>query len=359
MNRSIYLLQRFFACLVVAISCISCEEEPEQVSPSVTPGSHGVFILNQGGYNTNDAGISYYNFETQEFQDDILGWTLGATGQDILIYGSKVYISVSGSSNITVLDVNSHQLLKRVELFLPDGSARTPRYLEPYNGKIYASCYDGTVVRLDTTQLTVEASVSVGEFPEGMAVANGNLYVANSGGKSTNGPHHTVSVIDLASFKEEKERIHVGVNPYILKADGLGNIYLTYQGNFVDIPGGFQKIDTKDNSVHNVGNSPKQDFVIYNGFAYYYDVDYTLVSTGTIVYGKYDLKQGGTSSIIVNSDEIQNTPYAIGVNPTNGDIYIADSNWFSPGTVTIFNAQGEKTHTLSQVGMNPCKFAFY
>ncbi|MDR2843719.1 MAG: hypothetical protein LBV57_03635 [Candidatus Symbiothrix sp.] len=359
MNKFSYLFKASMMCVVLAMGFTGCEETPEPALEAVVPGYSGVFILNQGGYNTNDAGISYYNFETGEFQPDIMSGALGATGQDMLIYGSKLYVSVSTSSNITVLDVNTQAVVKRIELFHDDQTPRTPRYLEAYQGKIYASCYDGTVIRLDTLQLAVDGEVAVGEYPEGMAVANGKLYVANSGGMSADGPHNTVSVIDISSFEKELKRITVGLNPYILKADPSGNVYLTYQGNFFDIEGGFQKIDTTNDSVQDLGHAPKQDFVIADGFIYYYDVDYTLVSTGKGSYGKYDLATGTHLPLQIEESAIVNTPYGIGVNPGNQDIYIADANWMNPGNVTIFNKDGAKIRTLSQTGMNPCKFAFY
>ncbi|MDR1682327.1 MAG: hypothetical protein LBS25_02915 [Candidatus Symbiothrix sp.] len=359
MNKKFQKTKNVIGVLFAAIALWSCDEQPEKpVETPVKPGSHGVFILNQGGYNTNDASLLYYNFETEELSSDLLNGNLGATGQDMLIYGGKLYISVSGSSNITVLDVQNHELIKRIGLFTTQEVPRTPRYLEAYNGKIYASCFDGTVIELDTTQLEVKRSVAVGEFPEGIVAYNGKLYVANSGGQSANGPHKTLSIIDITSFEEIK-RIEVGPNPYIVKSDGEGNLYLSYQGNWNDVPGGFQKINTNNEQVSEIGQLPKQDFVIENGFVWFYDVDYTLVSTGEGKYGKYNLKTQAFSDILENSKEIKNTPYGIGVNPYNHDIYIADTDWFNPGNVTIFDHNGQKKQVLEHTGINPCKFAFY
>ncbi|MCL1937203.1 MAG: hypothetical protein FWF52_02265 [Candidatus Azobacteroides sp.] len=362
MKKATELLKKGWLCLWITSCLTSCETGPEPATEPVLPGNHGVFILNQGRYNANNASISYYNFETGELQLDMIGTDtepLGSLGQDMLIYGSKLYVTVSSSSNIRVFDLNSHRPLKRIDVFDDNAIPRKPRYLTSYNGNIYASCSDGHAIRLDTASLTINGIVAVGEYPEGIAAYNEKLYVANSGGESEDGPHNTVSVIDLLTFKsEEPNRITVGLNPYILRSDGLGSIYLTYQGDFAAISGGFQKINTSDYSVQYLASSPKQDFIIENGFAYYFDVVYTLESTTDITYGKYDLNGKTVSSFISDTGAIKNIPYGIGINSYTKDFYIADSDWTNPGKVYIFNSEGKKINELN-VGINPCKFAFY
>ena len=348
MKKINFLLKKIAFCCLFAASFTAYANEPD-----------GVFILNQGSFGMSNASLGFYDFGTATLQSDIANGELGDTGQDLLIYNSKLFVTLNGSSNITVFDAESHAFLQRIPLF--DGSnPREPRYMAAQDGKIYVSCYDrmngGSVLRINATSYEIEARAQVGEYPEGLAVSGGKLYVANSGGQSaTYG--NSVSVIDLATFTET-ERITVGVNPYIIKTDGEGNLFLTYQGNWVDVPGGFQRINTADNSVTELGTSPRQDFELQGGFIYFYDVDYSLSWTGDKRYGKYDIANNRFSELL-NASQIDETPYGIGVNPKNGDIYIADSDFFNPGTVTIFNANGELQNRLNNVGINPCKFAFY
>ena len=363
MKKICFLFKKIAFCCLFAVALTACESDNDSPSITLPPGANGVFILNQGGYNTNDASVSFYDFDSGVLERDIANGGLGATGQDLLIYGSKLYVSMTGSSYIAVFDVETRRLLKNIHLLGEDGAPREPRYLESHGGKIYVSCWDrangGSVLRIDTLNFAVEARAQAGEFPEGIAISGGKLYVANSGGQSQTGFDNTVSVIDLLTFTET-ERISVGTNPYIIKADGRGNLFLTYQGNWYDIPGGFQRINTASGTVTDLGTSPKQDFLLLNGFVYFYDVDYTISDTGEKRYGKYDTQSNTFDfAFIKNPKKIRATPYGIGINPRNGDIYIADSDWFNPGTITIFDATGQFKHALTDVGMNPCKFAFY
>jgi hypothetical protein len=52
---------------------------------------------------------------------------LGDLGQDMLIYGSKLYIVVSGSSNIRVLDVATKQDVKPIPILRTSLSGRSQR----------------------------------------------------------------------------------------------------------------------------------------------------------------------------------------------------------------------------------------
>ena len=57
---------------------------------------------------------------------------------------------------------------------------------------------------LDTRTLQLVDKVTVGYQPDEMAVVGGKLYVAHSGGYRVPDYDHTVSVIDLNTFREER-----------------------------------------------------------------------------------------------------------------------------------------------------------
>jgi DNA-binding beta-propeller fold protein YncE len=352
------LLKGFLMGVVLAAGFASCEESPVLESNPAIPGSHGVFILNEGSSKMNNAAISYYNIENGDFNADILKGKLGDTAQDLLIYGGKLYVSVSESSTIVVLDVKTQETIKEIKIRNGE-QARSPRYLESHGGKIYATCFDGNVIRLDTTSLVVEAVTPVGENPEGIAAYNGKLYVANSGGMNfVDGPSKTVSVVDIASFKEDK-KIEVGLNPYIIKPDGLGDLYLSYQGNYNDIPGGFQRIDAQTGKVYDIGDHPKQNFTILDNLIYYYDVTYFPDFSTNISFGLYDVdREVFLSQPLISDGTAINTPYGIGVNPYTKEVYISDTDYKNPGIIHIFGPVGKKIKDLN-AGINPNRFAFY
>jgi YVTN family beta-propeller protein len=352
------------ACMVSG-----CEDAPLPNTDPELPGLRGVFILNQGGNNQNNASLSFYSPETGDVSTVSLpsasepgkNEALGDLGQDMMIYGSKLYVVVSNSSYIRVLDVETKQTLAKIALFDSENKPRNPRYLAAFGGKVYATCVtDGSVVRIDTVTLLTDGNVKVGAYPEGIAASSfdSKLYVANSGW----GTGHTVSVVDIATFHVEEASIETGQNPYIVRASADPFIYLSYQGNFADIAGGFQRIDLRDYSVTTLGSYPKADFAWENGEIYYYDVTYDPVDWSTEVScGKFDDRATTYTqpSPLITDGTTLTAPFGIGVEPTTGNVYIADAGDYSnPGTVLVFSPEGALIRTLS-VGVSPCKIVFY
>ncbi|MDR2085725.1 MAG: hypothetical protein LBP72_00960 [Dysgonamonadaceae bacterium] len=352
MKKRIDLLNVFFIYSVFIAVFTACESTDPEPAPGIEFSSSGVFILNQGSFGKNNAGISYYDFESGKTSFDIMNGALGDNAQDMLIYGRKLYVTVSGSGYILILNLNTREA-KQLKLKDDEQKDRQPRYLTSYEGKIYATTYDGYVVRLDTTSLQITGIVQVGNNPEGIAAVGGKLYVANSGGMQVP-PDSTLSVVDIAGFSETK-KITVGLNPFIVKADSYGDVYLTYQGNFTDKPGGFQRIDTNTDDVFDMDASANHSFTIDGDLLYFYRTDYGK----NTAFGIFDVKtETLTSNPIISDGTKITTAYGIGVDPVTKDVYISDTDYSAPGTVTIFGAGGTKKKTLN-VGINACQFAFH
>jgi len=357
-------ITQFFYFLLIAVSFTACEKDNPTPAPVPEPTDSisihtisGVFILNQGSNGQNNAGISYVDFKTGELQFDIANQSLGDTGEDMIACGSKLYVSVFGSSRITIFDLNSRTRLKDIDL--KDGDElHQPRYLASFGGKVYATTTDGYVVRIDTAALSWDGTTPVGINPEGITASNGKLYVANSGGYHWPDYNNTLSIVDIAQFQEEKV-LTVGLNPNVVHADAYGNVYLSYVGNYDDVPGGFQRIDTKTNTVTDVPVSANQDFVIIGDSLYFYGVTYNPDYSANCTFGIYNVKteQLVTNQLITDGTKI-NTAFGIGVNAENRDVYISDTDYSNPGNVYVFGADGKKKNTLN-VGINACRFVFY
>jgi WD40 repeat protein len=352
----------FIYFVLLALVFTACEKNNPTPTPEPVESASGVFILNQGSWSHNNAGLSYYDLETGSLQFDIattaqypLG--LGDTGQDMIAYGSKLYVSVSGSSILAIFDLNSRTRIKNINLMNGD-QLREPRYFASYAGKVYVTTYDGNVVRIDTASLSQDGITPVGPNPEGIAVAAGKLYVANSGGANYPDYNNTLSIVDIASFTQETV-LTVGLNPFIVGADSYGNVYLTYRGNNEDDPGGFQKIDTKTNTVTDISISANQNFAIVGDSLYFYGVTYNSDYSTNNTFGIFDVKTGQlvTDKFITDGTTFT-VPYAIGVNPETKDVYISDTDYSNPGIVYIFDQTGKKKNTLN-VGISACKFVFY
>ncbi|MDR1762341.1 MAG: hypothetical protein LBR64_00075 [Dysgonamonadaceae bacterium] len=337
----------------------SCEKDDiidEQ--PKVTPTS-GVLILNQGSQGVNNSGITYYDYASGTVLDeDIMDGRLGDTAQDMLVYGGKIYVSVTKSSVIWVLSLSNFDELGKI--YVNDGAVpREPNFLAAYENKVYATTIDGHVIRIDTASLAIDAITAVGADPLGIAAAEGKLYVGNTNGLNFPNFDNTLSVIDIATFSEVLPRIEVGLNPNRIKYDGNENLYITYLGNYADVAGGIQKIDLKTRTVVNISNVPaNQDFTILNDTLYYYGVTYNDKGLANNVFGRYDLKNGRQIAGNLISEVPQfTTVYAFGIDDYSRDIYVADTDYSNPSTIYIFDRNGKKKSEFT-AGINAYKFVF-
>jgi YVTN family beta-propeller protein len=354
MKKCLDLLNGFLYFLVITMAFTACEEEDPILNEKPVPGAHGVFILNEGGWGKNNAGLSYHNFETNQTGVDILNGQLGDVAQDMISYGSKLYIAVNGSKYIKVIDLYSQISLDSIPL-LEDGKRLEPRYLASHDGMIYVTTSDpvkGNVVQIDTVSLTVKKMTKVGSYPEGIAVLNGKLYVANSG----YGKGNTLSIIDIHTFQENGS-IQVGLNPYYVGADPYNNnIYLSYQGNYGDDLGGIQQVNSQG-VVTKLPVSANKKFTIVGDLLYYYGVTYNPDGSADCTLGVYNTKTK-TDAPLISDGTKMNAAYGIGVNLRTKDIYIADADGDNPGCVYIFGPDGKKKNRIN-VGVFPNSFVFY
>ena len=231
---------RLVALLGISLSLFcSCKppepangDDPEGEARSTTSR---LYVLCEGLYGMNNSTLYSREMQTGESKRDVFreknARGLGDTGNDMGIYGSKLYIVMNGSNLIEVTDARTALSLKQIPLVDAQGIGRQPRYIAFSDGKAYVCNFDNTVCRIDTATLEVEAVTEVGRDPDGICVSGDYLFVSNSGGLDFPDCDNTISVVDLASFKEIK-KIEVGRNPYTIEADAQGFVYVCTRGDY-------------------------------------------------------------------------------------------------------------------------------
>lgn len=330
---------------------------PVELSPAV-----GEYVLSEGSFNGNNTKLSFYTNGTASVTGDFflqqnpsIPSGLGDTGNDMIIYGEKLYVVVNVSGRVTVLNASNATFIKNIS-FINGTVNKQPRYATAARGKIYVTAYDNTVSVIDTTSLSIVKTITVGANPEGIAASANFLYVANSGGFNAV-PDSTVSLIDLNTETEIK-KIKVGVNPNKIEISKNGNVYVSAYGNFTTIPASVYMINGGTNANGtNLGVGFNYSHLrIFGDLAYFYNnyggagtAKVYNTATGTVVRNEF----------VTDGTIIQN-PYGINIDEQNGDVYIADAVDFSTaGKVLCFNSAGVKKFSFSVApGINPNKVLF-
>jgi YVTN family beta-propeller protein len=280
---------------------------------------------------------------------------LGDTGNDMIIYGGKVYIVVNVSSTVEVMNLSDLSPIKQISM-IDNGIAKQPRSAVGYNGKLYVTCYDGFVDVIDTITLTITNRIAVGSNPECLVVENNKLYVSNSGGLNYPNVDSTVSVVDLVS-EIELSKISVGLNPGDMESDGNGGVYVISRGDYSSIPSRMHKIDAVSDLLVMDYNFDASEISPFGSNQFL--IPYSDFATGLNSVGLFDIAAGiitnGSFLDVSNVESIYETTY----NPQDDKIYLSDAlNFTTTGYVRQYSSAGSYIKSF-HVGLNPSKIIFY
>lgn len=342
-------------CLLAAAVLVGCEKQdpkPDPINPGEEEPNVSALILNEGVWGGNNASLTLLKDGTtvSDWFAAANGRSLGDLAQDLVIYGSKAYVTVSESGSLEVIDTATG-ISTRINL-----GNRYPRYIAADGGKLYVSCYrPRSVIRIDTATYELEATCELGGYnPEGLAVASGKLFVASSNISDEHGSYtydNKVYVINTTTFSDP-QTITVGSNPQKVMAVDAGRVIVNYWGNYGDQVAGSAVIDARTMEVEQTGQ-PLQNMTVADGNVYGYALFYDASWNTTAKYYKIDMNTLEATQIL-GSCGIDN-PYAIACNPADGNIYVAtNGNYEANGTLACFSADGTRRWSR-EMGMLPSK----
>ena len=291
---------------------------------------------------------------------------MGDVGNDIGIYGSNLYCVINCSNKIDVLD--KYTCKKKYQINIPNC-----RFIRFYGGYAYVTSYAGPVqinpnyeqrgyvAKIDTVTMQIVDTCLVGFQPDELEIVEGKIYVANSGGYMVPNYENTVSVIDLATFKEER-RIPIAINLSWVKGDRHGMLWIASRGDYYTRPSKIYAYDTRkqqlvdsiDCRVSNMWLDGDSLYVVSTEWSYVSmsnAFSYAVINTRTMQCVCDNFITDGTEKDIV-------IPYAVAVNPITKDIYVTDAkDYVSPGRLYCFDRNGVKKWDV-RTGDIPAHFAF-
>ena len=335
-------------------------EEEDIDKPTVKSEVIGMYVLNEGNMGSNKCTLDFLDLSDTiiHYQRNIYSERnpnevkeLGDVGNDIQIYGSRLWMVINCSNKVQVCRAKDAVKIGKVDI-------PNCRYVTFDGGYAYVSSYVGPVAvgsnaprgrvyKVDTLTLQKVDSVVVGYQPEEMVVVDGKLYVANSGGYIAPQYDRTISVIDLATMSEERQ-IDVAVNLHRLRFDRYGQLWVSSRGNSRDVPSKLYWLKTDTQGQMQVAghlDMPVSDMCIVGDSLYFYGADYNAVTYDvTSAQGIIDVQRHAlVNDVLSNAPEYQKIRqlYGIIVHPRHRDFYLMDAkNYVSSGELLHFNADG-------------------
>jgi hypothetical protein len=325
---------------------VSCSDSLTGGDPPPVTSPRGVYVVNEGNFNQGNATLSYYDPATGTVTGDVFsavnGRDLGDVANAIAVRGTRAYVIVNNSNRIEIIETGTHRSAGTIDM----GAGRSPRQMVFLNDSIalVTNLLDDSVIPVDVKNRVLLPRIPVGANPEGIAIAAGKAFVANSGFGSGN----TLSVISLGTLTAAGT-ITVGDNPADVQVTDDGLLYVLCAGGFAP-------------------ETPAAIFVVRP------DVE-TVVDTIPLPGHPYEFAQGpGRTAYVPVPDSVMvldtrthehtgvlargASYYAVGVDPGTGDVYLSDPLTFlQPGTIRVFTPAGVQK-AMFTAGVIPGAFGF-
>jgi hypothetical protein len=359
----------FFFSFLLLVSCTETQQPNQPNNSNYTKPS--AFILCEGLYNYNNATLTRYDISTNKSDNDFIGnnnpgYQLGDIANDELIKGDSLFVLVSSSKVLYLINANTGRILKYISF---EGD-RYPRRLAIANDSIiyFSDAYDNSINEVNLNQSKITNSIKVGPQPEGLFVYRNKIYLVNSGWGDLNKANPeagTLWIINLNSKNVEK-KIYVGPNPVEIIPDSSNNRYFITYYNFPSEPdslGGILEYDLQTNAklkqwrgnFTNVLSDESHNslFAIVKDFSN----DSTTFCSGI---AKINLNDNTMKQIIKNNIP-QNIWYSLAFDKARNYIWIGNAKNFQVnGEVLIYNFNNIELPIKSiETGINPNKIIFY
>jgi len=182
-----------------------------------------LFILSEGGFQKNNAELDGYSFRKDSLTKNIIT-PLGDIGNDIQIFGKRIYVVLENSNKI--LSVNPDSSADHVPISFPQGST-------PYNmarlssNEVWVSELYGKQIAVVNTNLnTLSTPIPIDTSLAFITIFNGKAYLLTNANK--------LEVLDVAT-KNVLSNKYIGDYPAQIVVDSARNviIILTYGDAYV------------------------------------------------------------------------------------------------------------------------------
>ncbi|MDR0962193.1 MAG: hypothetical protein LBM62_06525 [Mediterranea sp.] len=317
----------------------------------------GLFALSEGGFGAGNGELVYfdYNQTTGSFvrNDNKRFKNIGETPNDLLLYGSKMYCTITGTSTdggvLRVINPTTGETIGDVTV-MRDEVKQQPRRLAAADGYVYVSLYGGGVARVDTLSFDYKAIALGGTFSEGMCVYGSSLYVCNSG----QGTGNTVSVVDKATFTEIKT-IEVPYNPTNIINVGTDELFLNtasvWSGPSAGALPNIHLLNAKSEKITKTFDIAAENMVAGKHYVYGTATDW---NTFGGMLKKISIADNTVTDFTDDEDELM-LAYKLSVNPLNGEVFLTQQ---MGQDIRRFKEDGTYIETLKAGQQNGAAIAF-
>jgi hypothetical protein len=321
----------------------------------------GILILNEGTFGNNEARLDYANQGEDSLAcvgifSAVNNQMLGDVGQEMLKLDKHLYILVNNSHLIYKLNFPSLRLSRSLQL--PGGNRSTPRSIVQVDAnRLYvSSLLDSGLYVVDKEYLQVRRKIFLGNYPEGLVIADGKAFVCLGNYVGTATPQVAVvdtrvdSLIDLIQLPL--------ANPGAIVAHA-GHIWVACRGEFLATQknAGLVKISIQNHSISETiplqGNLQNEMQV---GASHLFVLRDSSIARLALDQGKLEENWVRREDLTTSDFEY---PYSLSLDKFNGRLYVGIANGLGAnGRLVVLNPFGQVLSTLP-AGRFPGQVVFW
>ena len=342
-----------FISLFVLLTITSCHK----VTPVISaPTTTGVYITNEGDFNSGQGEISFYNPTTGQISNNLFyavnSYHLGDVVESMYIKDSTGFIVVNNSAKIEVVRIPSLKHIITITIL-----HSSPRYFLPINDSVgyvtdlYASAVH--VINYHTGALITNIT-GVAEWTEHMVMINGAVVIEERNLAATPSSTGSVVSINTATNSIIHRYSFNGSNVDGLVSDNNNRVWFGMDADSAaNIPASIYCL--------NADMSLNKNIILPAGHAAY---NLKINGTGDQIY-YFD--NNGIATISINDTVAPLNPfspvngrnlYGLGVDPTNGNVYVSDAlDYVQPSRIYMYDKSGSLIQSFT-AGVISGNFAF-
>ncbi len=345
-----------FILSLLTVGCMEWDYALEEDFDIETSG-RGLFICNEGNFQYGNATLSYYNPETRKVENEVFyranAMKLGDVAQSMTTYNNRGWVVVNNSHVIFAIDLDTFREVGRITGFT------SPRYIHFISDeKAYVTqIWDNRIAVINPKRYEITDYIEVPNMTmeqgstEQMVQCGDYLYV------NCWSYQNRILKIDTRTDEIIAE-LTVGIQPTSLALDRNGKLWTVTDGGYDGSPYGYEapslyRIDPETMTIERKfdfkrGDAPSE--IQING------------AKDTIYWINDDIW-----AMSVEADKVPVRPfldsrgtiyYGLTVDPTNGDVYIADAiDYSQQGKIYRYSADAELVDEF-YVGIIPGAFCW-
>ena len=333
----------------------SCSHNDDS-TPTPTGSGQYAFVINEGNFSNGIGAVSRFDKSTKDLLSDAFssannGAVLGSVVQSMTVVDTKGYVVVNNSNKIEVVSLPDFKSTATINgLNQPRYLTRSvvnpnKAYVTEWLGGPYPAPYTaGRLSVLDLTTNKVTGTIPVGINPGRAILANGTLYVPNSGTKSL------TFVNDATGAVTGSLALDTPASDVV--ADKNGTLWILCGSDYASRPAQLVKFIPATTTqqvfpLPTVGSGSGLR-ISPDGQQLYYS------------YNKAEYRMNITDTALPTTPLIRRSFYGFDIDPATGLLYGTDAlNYSNPGKLLRYQPTGGKALDSTTVQVSPNGVVFY